>query len=120
VKGRNVYILLIIQLLVFVIVGCEKTKPVVLKELGPSKTKAGVAFNAQPDGGAAMWFKTENATQTLVVMWNDKQIRADFKRPDFLTAAIPKDLYSKPGQYQVYLQDTKTGAKSNSLTFTVE
>lgn len=100
---------------------CKKTEgPPILKEIGPVKTKAGEAFNIQPDGMAAMWVKTENATEKTVIMWGDKQIRTDYKDPQLLTAPVPAELYAKKGQFQIYLVDTKTGAKSNSLVFIVE
>jgi len=119
-KWRDVSILFIILLGFFSFVGCEKAGPPMLKEIGPVKTKAGVVFNAQPDNEAAIWVITENATRSTVVIWDEKQIPSYFQNSKYITASVPKELYSKPGQYKVYLLDTKTGAKSNSLTFTVE
>jgi hypothetical protein len=107
-------------LIIFLFIGCSKAPPV-LKQMGPIKTKAGVAFNVQPNGESAMWFKTENATQTTVAVWGETRLNTTFVNPKELTAlVVPKELYSKPGQFQIYLLDTKTGAKSNSLILTIE
>jgi len=113
--------LMVLFLIFFLFAGCEKAIPPTLKEIGPTKTKAGQAFNVQPDGQAAMWLKTENATKTTVVVWGETRLVTTFVDSKGLTALVaPKELYSKPGQFQVYLLDIKTGAKSNSLIFTVE
>jgi len=114
--------ILVVFLIFFVFAGCEKaTFPLVLKEIGPLKTKAGQGFNVQPNGESAMWFKTENATKSTVAIWGETRLNTTFVNPKELTAlVVPKELYSKPGQFQIYLLDTKTGAKSNSIVLTVE
>lgn len=95
--------------------------PLILKEIGPTKTKAGQAFNVQPDGHAAMWLKTENATETTVLIWGWTRLKTTYGGPTALTASVaPKELYSKLGQYQIYLLDPKTDKTSNVLFFTVE
>ena len=113
------YASILILFMIVIITGCGKAAPLALKEIGPIQTKAGVAFNAQADGSAAMWLKTENATKDTIIMWGDKQIRTDFHDPKVLTSPVPKELYAKPGKYEIYLKDPKTGARSNSLFFTV-
>ena len=120
-NSRNLSIL-VVFLIVFVFAGCKKATPsFVLKEIGPVKTKAGQGFNVQPNGESAMWFKTENATQTTVAVWGETRLNTTFVNPKELTAlVVPKELYSKPGQFHIYLLDTKTGAKSNSIVLTVE
>jgi len=120
-SSRNLSIL-IVFLILFVFAGCEKaTLPLVLKEIGPLKTKASQGFNVQPNGESAMWFKAENATKTTVAAWGEARLNTTYVNPTELTALIvPRELYSKPGQFQIYLLDTKTGAKSNSIVFTVE
>lgn len=120
-RTRTIGILIATSLAVFFcFIGCEKAGPLVLTEIGPTKTKAGVVFNAQPDNEAAMWIKAENATESTVAIWGEKQIPTYFKDSKYLTASVPKELYAKAGQNQVYLKDKKTGTKSNSMTFTVE
>jgi hypothetical protein len=123
-KPRNLSILsiLVACLIFFLFAGCEKGTPsLVLKEIGPVKTRTGQGFNVQPNGASAMWFKAENATKTTVAVWGESQLNTTYVNPTGLTAfVVPKGLYSKPGQIQIYLLDTKTGAKSNSLAFTIE
>lgn len=116
---RTLGMLGLIVLIAFAFVACKKAPPPVLKEIGPTKTKAGVDFQVQPDGVSAMWFSTENGTPDTVIIWAGNKIRTDYKDPKLITAPIPKDLYAKPGQYEIYLMNTKTGTKSNSLIFTV-
>lgn len=119
-RSRNISILVFLLIFSF-FVGCKKTTPsLVLKEIGPTKTKAGQGFYVQPNGVSAIWTKTENATQTTVIVWGETQLQTTFGSPDGLTALVPRELYSAPGQYQIYLLDTKAGGKSSSLIFTVE
>jgi hypothetical protein len=119
-KSKQMRSLFVLLLITAFFVGCQKSTPPVLKEIGPIKTKAGADFNIQPDGVSAIWARTENATDKTVIMWGETKIRTDYKSPTALTAPVPKELYAKSGQYQIYLLDTKTAMKSNSLTFTVE
>jgi hypothetical protein len=37
-----------------------------------------------------------------------------------VTAGVPDHLFSKPGEYQIYLLDKTRGNKSNSVVFKVE
>ncbi|MEM4711260.1 MAG: hypothetical protein QXL18_04920 [Candidatus Woesearchaeota archaeon] len=113
-------IILLIIFLFLIVIGCKKASPPVLIEIGPTKTKVGVPFNIQPNNEAAMWFKTENATENTKIIFNGIEIRTDYKNSKLLTAPIPKEFYSKPGKYEIYLIDKKTNLKSNSLFFTVE
>lgn len=120
-KSGSFGFLVLSLVIILFFAGCEKAAaPPVLKGIGPTKAKAGEAFNVQPDGGAAMWANAQNATQTTVIVWGDTRLASHFKNSEFLTAGVPKDLYAKPGQFQIYLLDTKTGAKSNSLPLVVE
>jgi len=118
-KPRNLKFLGLLLLIIFLFVGCSKAPPV-LKQMGPMKTKVGVGFNVQPNGESAIWTITENATKTAVIVWGETQLHSTFGSAKGVTALVPKELYSKPGQFQVYLLDIKTGKKSYSLVFTVE
>ena len=106
-------------LIIFLFVGCSKAPPL-LEQMGPMKTKVGVGFNVQPNGESAIWTITENATKTTVIVWGERRLQSSFGGSNSVTALVPKELYSKPGQFQLYLLDTKTGKKSNSLVFIVE
>jgi hypothetical protein len=95
--------------------------PLILKEIGPDCTKAGKPFNVQPDGRSAIWLKTENATETTVVMWGWRRLETSFVNANLLTGSVvPHELYAEAGQYHIYLLDTKTYKTSNILLFTVE
>ena len=118
-KPRNMKSLGLSFLVFFLFIGCSKAAPV-LKQMGPMKTKAGVGFNVQSNGESAIWTTTENATKTTVIVWGETQLRSTFGSPKGVTALVPKELYTKPGKFQVHLSDTRTGKKSNSLIFTVE
>ena len=119
-NSRNLSILVVFLIFV-VFTGCKKATPsFVLKEIGPVKTKTGQAFNVQPNGQAAMWIRAENATKTTVILWGEIQLNTTFGSPNYLTALVPTELYSKPGRFNICLLDTKTSAKSNSLIFTIE
>jgi len=118
-KPTNLRVLGLFLLIIFLLIGCSKGPPL-LKQMGPMKTKAGVGFNVQPKGESAIWTITENATRTTVIVWGETQLRSTFGSAKGVTALVPKELYSKPGQFQIYLLDKKTGKKSDSLVFTVE
>jgi hypothetical protein len=114
-------ILSLFLVMVFVFLGCKKIDPLILVEIGPSKIKAGEGFNVQPNGHSALWCKTENATKTTVIIWGDRILVTAFGSPKKLTAFVPQELYAKPGQFfTIYLLDTETGLKSNSMVITVE
>jgi hypothetical protein len=120
-RSKKLIILVLFLSIIFVCVGCKKAvPPPMLKEIGPTNTKAGQEFNVQPNGESAIWAKTENATQTTVIVWVETRLKGHVRVPDLATGVVPKELYSKPGKFQIYLLDTKTGAKSNQLIFTVE
>lgn len=121
-KSGSLRILGLVLLIVFLSVGCKKDAPPVIKKFGPTKTKAGQGFNIQPDGVSAMWVRAANVTDTTVIVWGDTRVPTfrDPKDSNVITAPITKELYAKPGQYQIYLLDTKTGAKSNSGMFIVK
>ena len=73
-----------------------------------------------PDGQAAIWTKTENATKTTIIVWGEGKLQTTYGSPQNLTALVPKELYNKPGRFQISLTDTKTGAKSNTVVFIIE
>jgi hypothetical protein len=118
-KVRSVVSLWGLVLLIGFSLGCAKAGPMVIRDFGPTKTKAGQVFNAQPGGVAAIWIKADNVADTAVVVWGEKRLPS-FKQTYGMSATVPKELYAVPGEYQIFLLDTKTGAKSKSVTFTVE
>lgn len=115
----KIRLLVLFLIVISVFIGCTKPPPL-LKQMGPMKTKVGIAFNVQSNGESAIWTIAENATRTTVIVWGETQLHSTFGSASSVTALIPKELYSKPGQFQVYLLDIKTGKKSSSLVFNVE
>jgi len=112
-KSKSIIIVLCIVLVSCI--SCEKSKDVVLKEIGPVKVKSGQGFNMIPKGVSAMWANVENATPFTVIVWDGTELITSFKSSNFLTAEVPLELYSKPGKYEIYLFDKKYKKKSNSL-----
>ena len=113
--------LITIVLLLYVgvfVCACAKAAPPVIRDFGPTKTKAGQQFNVS-NGTSAIWIKADNVTKDTVIVWGDRKVPS-FKESYGISAPIPRELYSKPGQYKLYLLDTRTGDKSNSVVFTVE
>ena len=89
-------------------------------EIGPSKVKAGIGFNLQPNGKSAIWVKTENATKDTAIFWADSKLQTTYSTPNLLTAFVPDKLFSKPGKFKIYLVDQKNKQKSNSITLIVQ
>lgn len=91
---------------------------------GPDSTKAGVVFNTQPNGSAALWVKLN---QTLVpgdvaaIEFNGVLLQGAITG-NFVSAYVPADLYAKPGVYKVHVIASKGGRsmQSSDVTFTVE
>ena len=113
-------VMLALVLMVFLFSACKRTVPPVLEEFGPVRIKVGQDFNVQGDGTSALWARTENATKTTVIVWEETQLVTTFGSAAILSALVPKALYAKPGRVNIYLLDTKTGAKSNVMSVTVE
>lgn len=96
-------------------------KHLTIKDFGPRETKAGQGFNVQPNGVSALWFNSENAPQTTVVVVNETTLPAAVAVDGKLvTAGVPKDLFGKAGELSVYLLDKATGEKSNEMKFVVK
>ncbi len=98
---------------------CARAVPPVIKDFGPKETRAGMGFNIQPDGASAVWVNADNITDATAIMWDDRKLPT-FRGIGVITAPVPKELYAKPGQYRIYLLEAKTGARSNSVVFTVK
>ena len=99
----------------------EPAQPkIILKELRPDRTKAGQVFGRQPDGRSAVVCMTENATQGVIVLFNDEKLETAYGDATWVSAFVPKKFYQTPGEIQVQILDPKTNVKSNSLVFKVE
>ena len=103
----------------------EGSAPVDLQIIswGPKSTKAGLAFNAQSDGSAALWM---NVNQSLVgdkvsIEFNGVRLNAAVTK-NAVSALVPAKLYVNPGSYKVHIIVRKDShsIKSNDVTFTVQ
>lgn len=117
---QKVKLVILVLFLMLIMGGCKQSQPpLILKEIGPTKTKAGVGFNIQPDGGSAMWAIIVNRTDSTVIVWDNRKLQTFQHAEGIITAPIPEEFYSHPGQHEVFVLDTSTGVKSNSIIFTV-
>jgi hypothetical protein len=93
-----------------------------LLSFGPREVKAGQDFNVQLKGGSALWAQGDGITPTTIVVINNVKLHG-FRLPGkekVITTPVPKELYAIPGNYPIYLLDTKTNVKSNELKFTIK
>lgn len=90
---------------------------------GPASTKAGVAFNAQPDGGAAIWIRLDQSLngEAAAVDFNGTLLTGNISG-NLVTAAVPAALYAKPGTFDLHViaRNGTQSVQSNDVKFTVE
>jgi hypothetical protein len=86
---------------------------------GPDSIRAGESFNRQPDGSSAMWLKTTNATSWTVVFFNGRELETTVESPLLVTARVPDELFSAPGNVEVYLKERLSRQISNTITIPV-
>jgi hypothetical protein len=91
-----------------------------LEDYGPRSTKAGKGFNMQPSGSSAIWLHTRYDTMTTVVVFDGHELETTVGSGGVITVVVPDNLFSKPGEYRIYLLDKASGNKSNSVVFKVE
>lgn len=90
---------------------------------GPDSTKAGVAFNKQPDGSAALWIRVNQplSGDVAAIEFNGVLLQGTVSG-NLVTAGVPADLYAKPGSFKVEVIARKgdRSEQSNAVTFTVK
>jgi len=91
----------------------------IVEDYGPRSTKAGRGFNIQPSGSSAIWLRARYATSATVIIFNGHELETTVGG-GVVTAVVPDNLFSKTGEYQIYLLDKAWGNKSNSVVFKVE
>ncbi|HJV66869.1 MAG TPA: hypothetical protein VJ550_14125 [Geomonas sp.] len=92
-----------------------------LLDFGPKTITVGTDFNVQPNGQSALWAKAENVTPSTVIVLNGEQMKSNPKQDGkMITCLVPKQSYTTPGTYPIYLIDTKSGSKSNELKVVVK
>ncbi|MEO9090908.1 MAG: hypothetical protein ABI247_11320 [Rhodanobacter sp.] len=90
---------------------------------GPDRTKAGVIFNAQPDGNAALWIRVNHSLDgtEATIDFNGHPLTAAVQG-ELVTTSVPSSLYAAPGTYPLHVS-VKQGASvvhSNDVKFVVE
>lgn len=93
-----------------------------VSQWGPKDTPAGVAFNAQSDGNSGLWFKVEPALPAVAATgsFGGKPLQGVVAAGNTVTATIPADYLSAPGDYPIVLELPSTGARIEVGTFTVK
>jgi hypothetical protein len=92
----------------------------VLVSLHPAVTPAGVAFNVQPDGSAALGVACKGADDKTIIVFASRPLITMKAKGDvcFLTATVPKELFRTPGSYPVYIHNS--AGESNRVDFVVK
>jgi hypothetical protein len=98
----------------------EPVGPPVVITLSPGTTPAGTGFNVQGDGSTALGVVCKDADDKSVIVFASRPLTTlKAKTPTcFLTATVPKELFSTPGSYPVYIRNS-TG-ESNHVDFVVK
>lgn len=91
--------------------------PPELKGLHPASSRAGVPFNVQRDGQAALVIDCERATPLTVITWNDVLLQTAYGTTRMLSAIVPAELFREPGVYAIRL--VNDFGVSNPLEFEV-
>jgi hypothetical protein len=86
----------------------------------PERSPAGKPFNAQPDGHSVWYAGAKGVTVTTVVMWGTTKLQSNAYPGSGVNAVVPAELLAKPGTATIYLLDTKTGKKSNTVHFILD
>lgn len=90
---------------------------------GPQETKAGVPFNAQPDGSAAFWLQMNQSLDgsDAAVQLDGKTLSSAIS-DKLITANVPPEFYAKPGTYvlHVIMKRGDTSSQSNDVQFVVK
>ena len=90
---------------------------------GPDRTNAGVVFNKQPNGSAALWIRVNQSLDgdVAAVKFNGVLLQGNISG-NLVTTGVPADLYANPGAYKVHVIVRKGGqtSQSNDVTFSVQ
>jgi hypothetical protein len=83
----------------------------------PPTTPAGKGFQVQPDGTAALAVTCTGNAMKAQIIWDGKELQTVKGEGCLFSAGVPKDLYAKPGTYQVWIRHD--GVDSNKKDFVV-
>jgi len=92
--------------------------PPAITALAPMETRAGMGFNVQPDGTSAMGIRGRNFRSGSTVMLDGVKAVTGFGSPEFITATVPLQVYSHPGNATFQVQNSD-GQLSDIITFRV-
>lgn len=90
---------------------------------GPDSTRAGVTFNAQPNGEAALWVRLNQSIDGYQASVEfDGTLLPGNVTDNLVTAGVPAMLYAKPGAYtlRVIARKGTRSLQSNEVAFTVQ
>lgn len=90
---------------------------------GPRRTRAGISFNVQKDGRAAVWVEVNRSLdgRIALIQFDDGFLEGHVSGR-MVSAVVPEASYAKPGAYEVRVIARNGGAtwSSNKVSFTVE
>ena len=98
----------------------EAAGPPVVVALSPVTTPASTGFNVQGDGSTALGVVCKDADDKSVIVFASRPLATmKAKSPTcFLTATVPKELFSTPGSYPVFIRNS--AGESNHVDFVVK
>ncbi|MEZ5353644.1 MAG: hypothetical protein R2762_13480 [Bryobacteraceae bacterium] len=85
----------------------------------PDTTQAGVPFNKQPNGDAALSVNGEAFAEGAVVTANGAKLPTTFGNAGWVTAVMPAAMYAQPGIIAIQVSNPN-GATSNAVDFNVK
>lgn len=94
-----------------------------ITDWGPRRSKAGVAFNANADGHAAIWIRVNQPLDGRIAKIQfDDAILVGRVSGRLVTAMVPEALYAKQGTFtvRVIVRQGNAYQGSNKVKFTVE
>ena len=97
----------------------EAIRPVIEK-LYPAETTAGIGFNMQPNGSAAIEVGARNASRSTVIVWAGKELSTVYGGATTISAEVPAQLYSRPGHYPIEIINREVNLRSPVAYFDVK
>jgi hypothetical protein len=86
---------------------------------GPDHVRVGQPFNTQADGRSALWLRVEKVTPDTVVVFAGTPLLSTVAPAEgLITAIVEAELYSRVGDYPIYLRNH--AGQSNEVRLTVE
>jgi hypothetical protein len=92
-----------------------------IEKFNPTMTKPGRGFNMQPQGTSVIWIETEGlSNDSTVVVWGETKLDTIVHlERQVVTACVPEELFSTPGDFEIYLIDFENNIRSNKIIFKV-